>query len=202
MCGITGFLTFNDEPNVDLVKKMTASIAHRGPDSEGVYSSNHIALGHRRLSIIDTSSNSNQPFHSEDGRYHLVFNGELYNYREILEELPQKGQTKGDTEVLLLAFQEWGIDCLKRLNGMFAFAIWDSEEEILHIARDRMGIKPLYMLEKEEKLLFSSEIRPLIHSGYSDKKTNPELLAEYFRHQTVYSPSTIIQDVHMLEAGH
>ena len=202
MCGIAGWLSYDSAPDLDLVKRMTAGLSHRGPDSDGIYAEGPVVLGHRRLSIIDTSERANQPFHLKDGRYHLVFNGEIYNYQEVKSELKTEGETQSDTEVVLLAYKEWGVKCVERFNGMFAFAIWDSEKQELFIARDRIGIKPLYLLKKEGVLLFSSEIRPLIHSGHSSKKTNAKLLSEYLGHQTIYAPATIVQDIEMLMPGH
>src|SRR5437868_3382590 len=150
MCGITGLITQNSEARIGAMLK---SIEHRGRDDEGVWTSTisdegqSVCLGHRRLSIIDTSSAGHQPMLSHDGRFVVILNGEIYNYRELREQLETKGhsfRTQTDTEVLLSAWAEWGINCLPRLNGMFAFAIWDEEERSLNLVRDRVGIKPLY----------------------------------------------------------
>ena len=214
MCGITGIVgnQINQSNYHYAIKKMNDAIAHRGPNSEGVWNDEHCFLGHRRLSIIDLSEAGNQPFLSQDKRYIMVYNGELYNYRELKLELqraehgsknlPYIFRTNTDTEVILASYLRWGIDCVKRFNGMFAFAIWDTVEQKLVVARDRMGIKPLYYQFKNNVLLFGSEIRALIHSGLIDKKINLKSVAEYIQYTTVHAPNTIIQDVFMLMPGH
>ena len=214
MCGITGIVgnQINNSNYHSAIKKMNDAIAHRGPNSEGVWHDEHCFLGHRRLSIIDLSEAGNQPFLSQDKRYIMVYNGELYNYKELKLELqraehgsknlPYIFRTNTDTEVILASYLRWGIDCVKRFNGMFAFAIWDIVEQKLVIARDRMGIKPLYYQFKNNVLLFASEIRALIHSGLIDKKINLKSVAEYIQYTTVHAPNTIMQDVLMLMPGH
>lgn len=156
MCGIAGIVTKEINTSVfqASIQKMTDAIAHRGPNSQGMWNDEHCFLGHRRLSIIDLSEAGNQPFFSQDGRYVMIYNGELYNYREIKLELqrvehgtknlPYIFKTNTDTEVILAAYLRWGTECLHRFNGMFAFAIWDKQEEKLLIVRDRLGIKPVY----------------------------------------------------------
>src|ERR1043166_700890 len=149
MCGISGIYNLGTDKVIEreLAEKMRDSMAHRGPDGSGLFLDNRIALGHRRLSIIDLSENGKQPFESADGRYVLVFNGEIYNYREFYSELQAKGYTfrsGSDSEVLLNLFIEYGPSCLLRLNGMWAFAIWDRQAKELFLCRDRMGVKPLY----------------------------------------------------------
>ncbi|MBL7935886.1 MAG: asparagine synthase (glutamine-hydrolyzing) [Bacteroidia bacterium] len=214
MCGITGIVgqQINNSSHYSAIKKMNDAIAHRGPNSEGIWKDEHCFLGHRRLSIIDLSEAGNQPFFSQDKRYVMVYNGELYNYKELKLELqraehgsknlPYIFKTNTDTEVILAAYIRWGIDCVKRFNGMFAFAIWDTVEQKLVIARDRMGIKPLYYQFKNNVLLFASEIRALIYSGLIDKKINLKSVAEYIQYTTVHAPNTIMQDVFMLMPGH
>lgn len=214
MCGITGIVghQINNLNNHSAIKKMNDAIAHRGPNSEGVWNDEHCFFGHRRLSIIDLSEAGNQPFLSQDKRYIMVYNGELYNYKELKLELqraehgsknlPYIFRTNTDTEVILASYLRWGIDCVKRFNGMFAFAIWDTIDQKLVIARDRMGIKPLYYQFKNNVLLFASEIRALIHSGLIDKKINLKSVAEYIQYTTVHAPNTMIQDVFMLMPGH
>ncbi len=214
MCGITGIVGhhINNPTYHSAIKKMNEAIAHRGPNSEGLWNDEHCFLGHRRLSIIDLSEAGNQPFISQDGRYILVYNGELYNYMDIKHELqraehgtkhlPYIFKTDTDTEVLLAAYIRWGIDCVNRFNGMFAFSIWDTVEQKLVIARDRMGIKPLYYHFKDNVLSFASEIRAIIHSGLIDKKINLKSVAEYLQYATVHAPNTILQDVFMLMPGH
>ena len=214
MCGITGIVghQINNSSYHSAIKKMNDAIAHRGPNSEGIWNDEYCFLGHRRLSIIDLSEAGNQPFLSQDGRYIMVYNGELYNYKDLKLELqraehgskhlPYIFKTNTDTEVILASYLRWGIDCVKRFNGMFAFAIWDKQEQKLVIARDRMGIKPLYYHFKNNVLLFGSEIRALIQSGLIDKKINLKSVAEYIQYTTVHAPNTILQDVLILMPGH
>src|SRR5687768_8459384 len=154
MCGIAGLIDLNPEARIGAMLK---AIEHRGRDDEGVWTSGvvddegrRVCFGHRRLSIIDTSSAGHQPMLSPDGRLVVMLNGEIYNYRELRDELQSKGQvfrTQSDTEVLLAAWTQWGEKCLDRLNGMFAFALWDNRERALYLVRDRVGIKPLYYAE-------------------------------------------------------
>jgi asparagine synthase (glutamine-hydrolysing) len=141
MCGIAGILNFkNGAKQITAIQRMTDRIAHRGPDAEGIYVDEQIALGHRRLAIIDLQESSNQPMWDVTGRYLIVFNGEIYNYLEVKKQLKDYPfKTQSDTEVILASYATWGISSLKRLNGMFAFAIWDAKEEILIVARDRLG---------------------------------------------------------------
>ncbi|MBC7695218.1 MAG: asparagine synthase (glutamine-hydrolyzing) [Burkholderiales bacterium] len=214
MCGITGIVghQINNSSSHSAIKKMNDAIAHRGPNSEGLWNDEHCFFGHRRLSIIDLSEAGQQPFISQDARYILIYNGEIYNYKDIKLELqraehgtknlPYIFKTDTDTEVLLAAYIRWGIDCVKRFNGMFAFAVWDAAEQKLVIARDRMGIKPLYYHFKDNVLSFASEIRALVHSGLIDKKINLKSVAEYMQYATVHAPNTILQDVMMLMPGH
>src|SRR6187551_3209886 len=146
MCGIAGILNTNSTTRHEqAIRLMTNRIAHRGPDAEGFYSDEKISLGHRRLSIIDLSESANQPMWDVTRRYVIVFNGEIYNYKEVAAQLggyPFK--TQSDTEVILASYATWGVKCLKKLNGMFAFALWDTQEDVLFIARDRLGEKPVY----------------------------------------------------------
>jgi asparagine synthase (glutamine-hydrolysing) len=214
MCGINGVysLKFTREQKASMVKAMNTTLAHRGPDHDGVWLSDELSLGHRRLSIIDPGTESNQPFVSTDGRYVIVYNGELYNYRELKLELQRsvKGKphqayifrTSSDTEVVLAAFIRFGIKCLNYFNGMFAFAIYDTSTKQLFIARDKMGVKPLYYCYGDEGLMFSSELRPILHSGLRQFKLNRDVLAEYTLYQTVFAPNTIIKGIRFLEAGH
>jgi asparagine synthase (glutamine-hydrolysing) len=213
MCGINGIYGFGDGQQNDLlIRTMNKALAHRGPDDEGVFSDETIALGHRRLSIIDLSSAGHQPLFSADNRYCIVYNGELYNYKELRFELQRiavgSGQTAypfatgTDTEVILAAYLRWGKDCVKHFNGMFAFAIWDKTKKELFVARDRLGIKPLYYYIRGKTFLFSSEIRALLKSGLIPKKVDHASLVDYLRYQTVQAPRTIIKDVGMLMPGH
>ncbi len=166
MCGIAGLITQNPEARIGAMLK---AIEHRGRDDEGIWTSpaidgagQRVCFGHRRLSIIDTSSAGHQPMISHDGRLVVILNGEIYNYRELRDHLQSKGRTfrtQTDTEVLLAAWAEWGEDCLPRLNGMFAFALWDERERALYLVRDRVGIKPLYYARRF-RFWFRSEIDP------------------------------------------
>src|SRR3954465_11607593 len=146
MCGLSGILNVERKP-VDpaIIRRMSDCMAHRGPDADGFYIKDEVALGHRRLSIIDLSTLANQPLFDESGRFALIFNGEMYNFMEVKKEL--KGypfKTNSDSEVILAAYSKWGADCLSKFAGMFVFVIWDSAKHELFIARDRMGVKPLY----------------------------------------------------------
>lgn len=214
MCGINGFISekFMGEEKLSIVRKMNETLAHRGPDNDGVWNNEHISLGHRRLSIIDLSSESNQPFFSNDKRYIIVYNGELYNYKELKLELqrvqhgvdnpPYFFKTNSDTEVILAAYIKWGAKCLDYFNGMYAFAIYDTLNDKLMLARDRMGVKPLYYYFGDEGFMFSSEVRPIIHSGVKSFSLNKEVIAEYAMYQTVFAPNTIIKGIKMLKPGH
>lgn len=213
MCGITGIVGNNLSSSVyqPAIQKMTDAIAHRGPNSQGLWNDEDCFFGHRRLSIIDLSEAGNQPFISQDGRYILIYNGELYNYKDLKFELqraehgskniPYIFKTNTDTEVILASYLRWGNNCMKRFNGMFAFAIWDTVEQKLLIARDRLGVKPLYYQYKNNTLVFASEIRALIYSGIVDKKINPSSVAEYIQYATVHAPNTMLQDVKVLMPG-
>ncbi len=213
MCGINGILGIKDV-NVarQKVDAMNNSLRHRGPDDEGTFVIDNIALGHRRLSIIDLSAAGHQPMKSYDGRYQVVYNGELYNYKELKFELTRviSGskdkaylfQTNTDTEVIIAAYSRWGTDCVSHFNGMFAFAIWDKETKELFIARDRLGIKPLYYSYSNNVLVFSSEIRSLLSSQLIPKKLDENSLSDYLRYQTVHAPNTIVKGVKMLMPGH
>ena len=158
MCGISVLISKKEGVNLDQqVQSMNDKIVHRGPDAEGKFIHKNIALGHRRLSILDLSSNSNQPF--KYGKYVVVFNGEIYNYIELRDELKQYGYqfvTNSDTEVIPAAFDQWGEDCLERFNGMWSFALLDTETDSLFFSRDRYGIKPLYFYENDKSIVFCS----------------------------------------------
>jgi asparagine synthase (glutamine-hydrolysing) len=213
MCGINGILGIeNPEKGKLFLSKMNAKMAHRGPDDEGIFTAIDIALGQRRLSIIDLSSAGHQPMWSYDKRYCIVYNGELYNFKELKfdlerasrgsEDRPYHFTTATDTEVILAAYSRWGKACLKKFNGMYGFAIWDVEKKELFIARDRLGIKPIYYSYKNQVLAFSSELRSLLESEIVPRKLNNEALIDYLRYQTVHAPSTMVKDVFMLMPGH
>ncbi len=214
MCGINGIIsqTIDNKKCHDIVQAMNKRLAHRGPDNDGIWQEDKICFGHRRLSIIDLSPESNQPFFSVDKRFVIVYNGELYNYKDLKLELqrtthgtvqqPYFFKTNSDTEVILASYIRWGNDCLKYFNGMFAFAIYDCETKKTFIARDRIGVKPLYYHYSENVFLFSSEVRPIIHSGLKSFELNKEVLAEYFMYQTVLAPNTLVKGIKMLMPGH
>jgi asparagine synthase (glutamine-hydrolysing) len=204
MCGINGIIgALTGEQGTERVSRMNDAMTHRGPDAAGIFADNGIALGHRRLSIIDLDPRSNQPFYSPDRRYVMVFNGEIYNYKIIRNALTfNNWTTESDTEVLLHAYIQWGSRCLDMLEGMFAFAIWDCEKRELFVARDRMGIKPLYYCHAKADFAFSSEIRALMHSGIAGGKINTEALPDYLMYHTIHAPETIIKGVYMLMPGH
>src|SRR5262249_49155376 len=152
-------------------ERMTRSLAHRGPDDSGIelFESGHIALGHTRLSIIDLSELGHQPMTDPTSRFWITYNGEVYNYCDVRDELSRKGhqfRSHSDTEVILLAYKQWGANCLEKLNGMFAFAIWDKQARQLFAARDRLGIKPLYYWHDPLHLVFASETKALFESGF------------------------------------
>jgi asparagine synthase (glutamine-hydrolysing) len=204
MCGISGIYGLNDKLRAEtLIQQMNQTMSHRGPDGEGIYCDEKIALGHRRLAILDLSNASAQPMHSHDKNFEIVFNGEIYNFQAIKKNLSEVSfKTRSDTEVILAAYQKWGKDCLHYFNGMFAFAIWDKKKHELFIARDRLGVKPLYYYFKDNLLFFASEIRTLLANGVVPRRLNKEALSDFFRHQTVHAPATMIKDVKVLMPGH
>jgi asparagine synthase (glutamine-hydrolysing) len=217
MCGINGILFKSAQPNTqkEIIESMNQALAHRGPDNDGVWHDDYCFFGHRRLSIIDLSKASDQPMQSFDGRFVIVYNGELYNYRELKLELQRVSlqqdqkdiatyffQTNSDTEVILAAYMRWGVECLKHFNGMYAFAIYDRDKKQLFIARDRMGVKPLYYNLSSEHIAFSSEIRSLLASNLIPRKLNLEALNDYIRYQTVFAPDTMIENIQMLMPGY
>ena len=203
MCGINGILgKFDLNQSRQCVESMNKKMAHRGPDADGIFQVGSITLGHRRLSIIDLDVRGNQPMHSADGRYSIVFNGEIYNYRELKSEVGDYAfVSKTDTEVLIALYIKYGSAMLEKLEGMFALAIWDSKEDKLFLARDRYGKKPLYYWVGDGQFVFSSEIRSLIASGLFTPKLHAELLPEFLQYQTVFDPNTLLKDVFQLEGG-
>src|SRR5712692_8395514 len=166
MCGISGLVYTDPAHPVDreLVRRMTTTLAHRGPDADGFFFGPGVALGHRRLSIIDLST-GDQPIFNEDGTRAVVFNGEIYNFRELRADLEARGhrfRTVSDTEVIVHAWEEYGDECVRRLRGMFALALWDLRQRRLLLARDRVGKKPLYYLADGERIVFGSELKALV----------------------------------------
>jgi asparagine synthase (glutamine-hydrolysing) len=205
MCGIAGILRFDGQSvEQDLLKRMTDIIAHRGPDGEGQWCSGPVGLGHRRLSIIDLSSHANQPMLSDDKQLVIVFNGEIYNYQELTQVLADNGvqcRTTSDTEVILNMYKVFGPTCVTQFRGMFAFAIWDEAEQHLFIARDRVGIKPLYYLRKGEVFVFASEIKAVAASGCSDLRVSRTALTGLMRFLVVPQPDSIFDDIYKLQPG-
>ena len=204
MCGIAGIIGLKN--NLEASKKinlMSQSISHRGPDAEGFFVDENVAFGHRRLSIIDLSDSANQPIFDETGRYSIILNGEIYNYLDVkntLQDYPFK--TDSDTEVILAAYIKFGAECLSLLNGMFAFAIWDKVRQELFIARDRLGVKPLYYaINSDRVLVFASEIRAILDSQLVPRKLNESALYNYILFQSVYAPHTIVENIFQLPAG-
>jgi asparagine synthase (glutamine-hydrolysing) len=205
MCGIAGFFHFDRDRKADLsvLKSMADSLSHRGPDEEGFYINNSIALGHRRLSIIDLQT-GDQPMFNEDMSIVIVFNGEIYNYIELREELKDLGhefRTTSDTEVIIKAYQQWGPDCQNKFNGMWAFALWDDKKKQLFLSRDRIGEKPLFYSIFENTLVFGSEIKSLFAYGLP-QNLNLEFLEIYLTLNFIPSPNTFYKEIFKLEAGH
>ncbi|WP_275888929.1 asparagine synthase (glutamine-hydrolyzing) [Desulforhopalus vacuolatus] len=200
MCGICGF-NWNDEM---LARKMAAQIVHRGPDHEGIYVSDEISLAFRRLSIIDLSDNGNQPMFNDDGSVVLVFNGEIYNFRELRHDLEQDGyvfRSNTDSEVIVHGYEKWGDGVLEKLRGMFALAIWDVPRKRLLLARDRIGIKPLYYSFQRGYFLFGSEIKTLLESSRVERRVNYQALYDYLGFEFVPSPETMFAGINKLPAG-
>lgn len=203
MCGINGIYGLQESFRAsDMLAHMNNALIHRGPDAAGIFAQPGIGLGHRRLSIIDLSEEGRQPMTTPDGRYTIVYNGEIYNYKALRathKNYPYKSQT--DTEVILALYAEHGEQTFSMLDGMFAIAIWDRDERKLILARDRLGKKPLYFCRSGDILVFSSEIRGLLASGMFKPKLNRRALGNYLMFQTAYSPDTMVNGVQMLPAG-
>jgi asparagine synthase (glutamine-hydrolysing) len=206
MCGIVGQVNFDGSPVCPvLLKKMTEIISHRGPDGEGHWIEGNIGLGHRRLSIIDLSPAGNQPMVSADQRFVLSYNGEIYNFKELRQELKEKSysfRSNTDSEVVMNALAEWGPDALLKFNGMFALAFWDRKEKKLLLARDRYGIKPLYYFQNDKKLLFGSEQKAILEQPSFDRVINKKALLEYFTFQNIFTDQTLMKGIHLLQPGH
>ncbi len=213
MCGIAGVFTNDNRLNHrDIVSSMIQTLKHRGPDAENVLQIDAFcSVAHSRLKIIDLSNAANQPMHCYQNRYVIVFNGEIYNYKQLKLDLqrvefksqhkPYPFQTQSDTEVILAAYYRWGKDCVKYLDGMFAFAIYDKLNQEIFLARDRHGKKPLYYFFNNNTFAFASEIRTLLQSGLSSCTLNTSQLYDYFQYQTSFAPSTLINDIYLLESA-
>jgi len=205
MCGICGVVNYSGgSHSPEILKRMTDSIAHRGPDGEGVFIDGPVALGHRRLAILDLSPAGAQPMQTGDGRYILTYNGEIYNFRELRTELEAAGhafRSTSDSEVLLKAYVQWGESCVERFNGMFAFAIWDKRKQSLFLARDRYGIKPLYYAFFGNTFLFGSEQKAILAHPVARRDLDYEALLEYFTFQNIFTDKTLVRGVSMFPAG-
>jgi asparagine synthase (glutamine-hydrolysing) len=203
MCGIAGIIYFDGRSvEESILRRMNNAQVHRGPDDSGIYISENVGLGHRRLTIIDLEGGQ-QPFVDAKENYVLSYNGEVYNYKEIRRKLEKDFEfiSQSDTEVILRAYQKWGINCLQHFRGMFAFALYDKRKGLLFLVRDRVGIKPLYYYLGKGRLVFGSELTSLLKSREFQAEINPESLSSYFKYQYVSTPLTIYNDVHKLEPG-
>jgi len=200
MCGICGF---SGKPDENLIKKMTRTLYHRGPDDEGFYVGRNINLGMRRLSIIDLVG-GHQPISNEDKKIWIVFNGEIYNFVELKKELEKKGHvfsTKSDTETIVHLYEEYGLDFPNKMNGMFAIGLWDAKKEQLILARDRLGVKPLYYFFRNGKIIFGSEIKAILSHPFYKKEIDFESLHHYFSFKHVPAPKTIYRNIFALLPG-
>ena len=203
MCGIAGYIS-EKKPTKKIIKAMTDRIEHRGPDGEGFYLDDNIALGHRRLAILDLTT-GDQPIYNEEKDVVVVLNGEIYNYQELREELKKKKHkfvTKTDTEVLVHGYEEWGHNLTKKMRGMYAFAIWNKKEQELYMARDGWGIKPLYYYQNEKTLMFASEIKAFLDHPDFIKEFNDEILSAYLCFNSVPTEETFFKGVKRVEPGH
>jgi len=207
VCGIAGRINYVSERPVSaaLVQGMCDLIAHRGPDGSGVWTRGHAGLGHRRLAIIDLSEAGAQPMSTSDGQIWLTFNGEIYNFMELRSELEARGhrfRSHTDSEVILYAYREYGVECLSHLRGMFAFAIWDEPRRRLLIARDRLGKKPLFYTTDSDGLAFASEPKAFLADPSFSSTPNPAALSAYLTYQYVPAPMSAFEGVHKLPPAH
>ena len=206
MCGICGKLNFEKGASVKpgLIRAMMDTIRHRGPDDDGLHVASEVGLGFVRLSIIDLSS-GHQPLSNEDGTIWIVFNGEIYNYRELRSFLLSKGhvfKTQSDTEVIVHLYEELGPKCLEKLRGMFAFAIWDENANTLFLARDRVGIKPLYYALTDNSIVFASEIKAILADPAVSRELAPEIIDRFLTFLYVPGEETLLRGVRKLAPGH
>jgi asparagine synthase (glutamine-hydrolysing) len=206
MCGIAGIVSSDPLPP-DTARRASAMrdvLVHRGPDEAGLHVDEHAALAHRRLKIVDLKTGQ-QPLSNETGSVWVVFNGEIYNHRDLRRDLEARGhvyRTASDTETIVHAYEEWGDDCVHRFRGMFAFAIWDAGERRLLLVRDRLGIKPLYWAGVGCGLVFGSEIKALVASGLFDVRANEDALPELLSTRYISGESTLFRQVYKLLPGH
>lgn len=205
MCGISGIFDFGAQPvDKDVLANMTAAMRHRGPDGDGLYFSRGLGLGHRRLSIIDLEGGA-QPISNEDGTVEVVFNGEIFNFIELRSELQSLGhifKTRSDTEVIVHAYEAWGPTCVNQFNGMFAFALWDSKKDQLLLARDHLGVKPLYYVTVGNKLIFGSEVKVLLTHPECPREVDLRSLGQLFTLRYVPSPNTLFDGIKKLPPAH
>ena len=205
MCGITGLIHLDNSPvSNNIVKGMTDALIHRGPDDEGQWVEKNVGIGHRRLSVIDLSQAGRQPMISANDRFVLSYNGEVYNFRELRRELEGKGhefRSRTDSEVVLNALSEWGAQALIRFNGMFALAFWDRKERTMLLARDRYGIKPLYISQQDNIFSFGSEQKAILKSPGFKQKLDKSALLEYFTFQNIFTDRTLLEDIQLLPSG-
>ena len=211
MCGFAGSLVFESNHfrvSDELITAMRETMVHRGPDAAGTWvsSDKRIGLGFRRLSIVDLSDSADQPMHTYDNRYHIVFNGEIYNHQELRQTLEEHGHRRwqtdhSDTEVILHAFEEWGISCLDHLRGMFAIALWDSTKRELWLARDRIGIKPLYFSIHHGRISFASEIKALLADPQQQREVDEEALYHYLSFLCTPAPMTLFKGIRKIPGG-
>ncbi|MEJ2102735.1 MAG: asparagine synthase (glutamine-hydrolyzing), partial [Desulfobacterales bacterium] len=202
MCGICGYIGTCIDDSV--LRLMAESLNHRGPDGSGCWTNDVSAFGHTRLAIIDLSEAASQPMSTSDGRYTIVFNGEIYNYHELRGKLQQSGeifQSASDTEVLLLGYRKWDRQVLDKLRGMFAFAVWDDYRRKLFLARDRIGIKPLFYAPLEKGMVFGSEIKAILKHPCVGKDINPAAVDSYLELGYVPGPETIFRNIYALSPG-
>ncbi|HEV2060666.1 MAG TPA: asparagine synthase (glutamine-hydrolyzing) [Solirubrobacteraceae bacterium] len=205
MCGIAGILSrTGDVVHEGVLRLMNDAIAHRGPDDSGTHIDGPLGMANRRLAVIDITPAGHQPMHTPDGRYTIVYNGEIYNFMDLRDELRGSGErmrSHTDTEVVLRAYREWGPACVERFNGMFALAIWDRDERTLFLARDRYGIKPLYWTHAGGQLLFGSEVKSFLQHPAFKVRVSEEHLLEYFTFQNLFTDGTLFGGVRMFPAG-
>jgi asparagine synthase (glutamine-hydrolysing) len=206
MCGICGIVDFDrDDDLAQRIGPMVRSLNHRGPDQHGTWTSRHVALGHTRLSIIDLTEDGRQPMCNEDATVWVTYNGEVYNFQELRQDLVRRGhafRSRTDTEVLVHLYEQEGIDSVTRLRGMFAYTIWDTSRRCAYMVRDRLGIKPLYYGLSGGRLAFGSEIKAILAHGDWPRRLRPEAMSDYLTFLYVPAPKTIFQDVHKLPGGH
>jgi len=207
MCGIAGMVDPRGGVDGEVIVRMRETLTHRGPDDAGLWvcPDGRVGLGHRRLSVLDLSARGHQPMLDEAEQVAIVYNGEVYNFREIREELKAAGfafRSDTDTEVILNAYVAWGIDCVDRLEGMFAFAIWDARSGVCHLVRDRLGVKPLFYAVADGRLVFASEIRAVLASQCVRRDLSAEAAWDYFSYGYVPTPATIYEQIHKLPPAH